>query len=616
MYDKKAGKSKGMGDSMILALNTRGQHPSVIEIHEEIFSSPSAQRFVVFPNFQSEDVISLKIASIFPTFFEKTEDETLIEQAEAIMARVQAEHPGQPILLREYFSAEDRPVMDAYREFLLRNNPFETPSVNNADQVQEATTSVPSAPPTAPFQPSSVAIPFAAPYACFTKPIHQLVESIAKKPTGKFKYTAVEAAEILLSRAIVRNFDQKFYFFNGSVFQNIPDNQIGCFVHSWISDVVQYDGTAQVVKNVVTILRTHPAAQAYQTTDHPNQLYFLNGALDISTGQLRDIDPWRDYFTTFVPVEYPLGQSVSCPHMDRFLSTCFGGNEALIETAWQMLGYLLTCDTSAKCFFALVGVGNSGKSVFCRLIDHLFNPGSAAYCTPDQLSGRFGAHALRDCRINICAELPYGKITFEFMGFLKSVTGNDMRMTEQKFRDAQQFNPNCKFVFASNFNLQISGADDAFWNRLILLPFSFAIPPEQQDKELLDKLVGESPAIVVKAVEAFKRLRANNYVFPVPCGNVRQIRGVYGYVSDAEMVIKFVEECCEFAPEFSETTSQLHLASINFCDRYHLLPIADRVQFSRNLHNICGDRIHLSKWKNGKSTVNGYRGIRLKARWN
>lgn len=447
-------------------------------------------------------------------------------------------------------------------------------------------------------------------------PFTSLSRTLQKKPSGKFKYTPIEAAEILFSRVTMRYFDQKFYYFNGLVFQNIPESQIGSFVHSWLSDVVQYDGTAQIVKSVVAILRTHPAVQVYQTTDHPDQLYFFNGALEISTGYLRDIDYRRDFFTTFVPVEYPQGQPISCPYMDQFLHTCFGGNNALVETAWEMLGYLLTCDTSAKCFFALVGVGNSGKSVFCRLIDHLFSPGSAAYCTPDQLSGRFGAHTLRDCRINICAELPYGKITYEFMGFLKSVTGNDMRMTEQKFRDAQQFNPNCKFVFASNFNLQIAGADDAFWNRLILLPFSFAIPPDQQDKGLLDKLMGESPAIVSKAVEAFKRLRANNYVFPISCGNARQICGVYHFVSDAEMVAKFVDACCEFAPEYSETTSQLHLASISFCDRYHLSPITDRVQFSRKLHSVCGEKIRLDKWKSGKPTVNGYRGIRLKEGWN
>lgn len=462
----------------------------------------------------------METTSIFAPFFEKTDEEALIERAEAIIARTQAKYPGQPILFREYYSAEDRPIMDAYRELLLRKNPFETPSASNVDQAQEPTTSVPPA-HTSPFQPPMASVPFAAPYALYTKPIHQLVQGIAKKPTARAKYTPIEATVILLDRVVVRQFDQKFYFSTGGVFQYIPDSQIGCFVHSWISDVVQYDGTAQVVKNVVTIRRTHPAVQAYQTTDHPNQLYFLNGALDISTGQLRDIDPWRDFFTTFVPVEYPLGQSVSCPYMDQFLATCFGGNEFLIETAREMLGYLLTSDTSAKCFFALVGVGNSGKNVFCRLIDHLFSPDSAAYCTPDQLSGRFGAHALRDGRINICAELPYGKISFEFMGFLKSVTGNDMRMTEQKFRDAQQFNPNCKFVFVSNFNLQIAGADDAFWNRLILLPFSFAVPPDQQDKGLLDKLVGESLAIVVKSTEAFKRLRANNYIFPIPFGNGR-----------------------------------------------------------------------------------------------
>ena len=261
----------------------------------------------------------MELSELFSTFYEKTEEELLIQQANEIMARTQAKYPGQPILFREYYSAEDRPIMDAYRELLLQKNLLEAPSASNTDLSQEATTPVPPA-PTFPFQPPMTSVPFVPPYTLYTKPIHQLVERIAKKPTGKFKYTPIEATEILLDRVIVRYYDQKFYFFNRLVFQNIPESQIGSFVHSWISDVVQYDGTAQIVKSVVAVLRTHPAVQAYQTTDHPAQLYFLNGALDISTGQLRDIDPRQDFFTTFVPVEYPLGQSVSCPYMDQFLT--------------------------------------------------------------------------------------------------------------------------------------------------------------------------------------------------------------------------------------------------------------------------------------------------------
>lgn len=563
---------------------------------------------------------SIPLSQVFTPFFTEAEEELLVVQANEIMARTQAAHPGQPIFFQEHFSEQDRPIMNAYRDLILSKDLDDLAdllakaSPDGPTSVQKAV-AVPMSTPQ--FLPTPVApLPLAAPYALYTKPIHQLVQGIAKKSGGKCKYTPIEATEILLNRVIIRQFDQKFYFFDGSVFQSLPDKHIGTFVHYYLNDIVQFDGSAQLVKNVVTVLRAHPAVQVFQTTDHPDQIYFLNGALSISTGQLRAIDPRVDFFTAYVPVSYPQGQTVVCPQMDQFLNTCFGGHEAYIETAWEMLGYLLTCDTSAKCFFALVGVSNSGKSVFCRLVDHLFSPGSASYCTPDQLSGRFGAHTVRVCRINICAELAYGKIGFDFMGFLKSITGNDMRMSEQKFHDAQQLNPNCKFLFASNFNLQVAGADDAFWNRLVLLPFSFAVPSDQQDKGLLDKLLMEAPAIVAKAVEAFKRLRARNYIFPISRGNARQISNVYHYFSDAEAIAKFIDECCELAPEHSESTALLHTASLAFCDRNHFPAIMDRVQFSRKLHGVCGGKIEKAKWRVGEATVNGYRGIRLKEGWN
>lgn len=113
-------------------------------------------------------------------FFEKSEEEILIEQAKEIMARTQAKHPGQPILFREYYSAEERPVMDAYRELLLQKDPFRRPSASNTDQAQGATIPVPPV-PASPFQPLMASVPFVAPYALYTKPIHQLVQNITKK---------------------------------------------------------------------------------------------------------------------------------------------------------------------------------------------------------------------------------------------------------------------------------------------------------------------------------------------------------------------------------------------------------------------------------------------------
>lgn len=545
---------------------------------------------------------------IFDYFYEKSDDELLAEKAEAIIERKYAE-TGQPIIFMDDYSEEEKPIINAYREMMLRT-PLETLLGIQKESPQAADNSAANV-PIAPFaSPLVMPPPFGFGNAV-EQAFFKSAQQVASKVTRRDKLTPVDATNILLCRTIIRQFNGKFYFFDGKVFKFIPEDQLGSFIHIQLFELVQMDGSAQLIKSVISLLRTHPSVQIYQTTDNPDQLYFLNCALQISTGLQRPVDPKIDFFTTYIPVEYPKDQSAVCPLVDQFLSTCFGGNEILIETAWEMIGYLLTCDMSAKCFFVLVGVGNSGKSVLCRLIGNLFSPGSVSYASLDQLKGRFGLHILQDGRINICGELPFGRIGHEVVGLLKGAVGNDILMSEQKFCDPQKLNPTCKFLFASNFALQIAGADDAFWNRVVVLPFSFAIPPEQQDKNLLDKMMLEAPGLILKAIEAFRRLRERNYIFPIGHDSSQFNNRVFSYISEAETVEMFVNKCCEFAADCFTPSAQLYAAYAAFCTHHHLSPISDCNQFSRKLNGLCGSRISGTKQRVDGKPTNGYRGIRL-----
>jgi len=46
-----------------------------------------------------------------------------------------------------------------------------------------------------------------------------------------------------------------------------------------------------------------------------------------------------------------------------------------------------------------------------------------------------------------------------------------------------------------------SGTDNAIWDRIRLIPFNVTIPPEEQDKNLTEKLEAELPGILAWAVE-------------------------------------------------------------------------------------------------------------------
>ena len=437
-----------------------------------------------------------------------------------------------------------------------------------------------------------------------------LARSAAGKATADCKITATEAVELLLGQVILRRFDQKFYVFNGQVYQYLSEDGLNYLIHATLYAHIHQSGGPRLLNEVAKLLRSHPAIQTFATTDGPDRVYFLNGAFEVQQNYLRPVGA-TDFYTSYIPVSYPDDQDTTCPTFDCFLSTVSGGDWQIVQTIWEMMGYLIAGDTRGKCFFVLQGVGNSGKSVLTSLISNFFSPGAVAYEDTDQLRGRFDSDLLRGRKLNICGDLPGGRIHPRVVGLIKKLTGRDMVMGESKFKDAREMAPTCNLLFATNFSLQIVGEDDAFFDRMVTIPFRYAIPHEKQDKALLDKLLAERSAIAARALDAYVHgLRPRNFVFPLTgCG---QCHEVYGGVSMADSLSGFLEQYCEFGDGFFAQTSVLQMAYLHYCEANGHPGIFDAVKFSRNLNQFCAGRIASKKRRVGGKPVNGYDGIRLR----
>lgn len=112
-------------------------------------------------------------------------------------------------------------------------------------------------------------------------------------------------------------------------------------------------------------------------------------------------------------------------------------------------------------------------------------------------------------------ELPgymYG-IIIKDIGLFKQLTsgGSDVVTAEKKFgalgRPESRF---IKFLFAGNHLPRLRETDDAFWSRMVLVPFENQIKQEERDPDLLDKLLKRSDECVKKlGIEqhGFKKIR-------------------------------------------------------------------------------------------------------------
>lgn len=420
-------------------------------------------------------------------------------------------------------------------------------------------------------------------------------------------YTPYDLTKFLLCRMNLKRYDEHFYWQcpGEQVFRPIEEERLRTMIFYFLESEIAKEKSPHIVDNVMKTLKNDYAIQVSCTTGDSDRVFFLNGAYNMTTHQLEAIRP-TDFFTTFVPVAFESGQQ--CPVFDEFLRCASGGDAAIISRIWEVIGYLLVPDMSAKAFFLLYGEGNTGKSVFGNLVSSLFNPESLSHLTVYQFGEKFATSALRGKRLNLSMDLAKERLRREAVGIIKQITGLDTISVEAKYRDVVSVLVLCKLMFCTNHQLMLADMDQAFIDRIVHIPFLTPIPKEQQDPALLEKLLQERSAIVVKACNAYMRLRCNNYRFtPIP-----HPLPVAGYAKDFDIMKSFVEQCCVFAPEEFTYTADLMNAYNKFIGPYQP-QIGDTATFSRCFNSYCSSYgLKPGRRRKNGENRNGYYGVCLK----
>lgn len=428
-------------------------------------------------------------------------------------------------------------------------------------------------------------------------------------PFGKKKrstdLSAYDAMTTVLRYVRLVHYDGLFYMQQCSVFKQLNESDLKTLIFGILEPIFDAGINPKIVNAVVDALKMNGRIKATQTSEDSDRVFFLNGAYSISKRQLIPILP-DDFFTTYVSIEFT-PQHGGCPCFDLYLEQVSGGDEKIKRLIWEMIGYLLDSDMTAKAFFVLQGVGDSGKSVLGNLISSLFNPESVSHMEIFRFRDRFATSGLKNKRLNVCMDLPRAQISREAIGTIKMVTGDDTITTEEKFRAAESYKPTCKLLFGTNFPLMPADNDEAFRARVVTIPFRYSVPSERQDKHLLDKLMGERLAIVMKALDYLQDLRARNYHFI----RVAQTIDVAGYIPENELMTGFLNTHCIFEPTAYTFTADLMEAYNMFRTGQNVPPITDSAAFSRQVNKFCSGRIAAKRRRCNGQNLNGYEGTRL-----
>lgn len=333
--------------------------------------------------------------------------------------------------------------------------------------------------------------------------------STQKQPSPRPYNVAIE----LMARLPLRMVDNALYAFDGQVYRFVSAPVMNRLIMAHCRQYVQAVGDASLIERIYRVIQAEPSI----TYRPPRQALPLvameDGLVDLATLTLHPFSP--DYFVTArLNGNFAKGGTTTCPLFDQFLQQVSGGDKTLIERIWQVIGYSIVPDTSAKCFILFQGVPDSGKSLLGSIIEALMDEDLVTSLDFFAMGERFGPSELVGKLLCLALDLPSGAFDPKSVSLVKTYSGGDTVTVDVKYQSRIKFRCTATFVLATNHPFLTRDNDPAFFQRAVVVPFRYAIPQAQQDRTLRERiLAAERDAIIFKALQAYQRLRQANYQF-------------------------------------------------------------------------------------------------------
>jgi putative DNA primase/helicase len=283
----------------------------------------------------------------------------------------------------------------------------------------------------------------------------------------------------------------------------------------------------------------------------------LSGTLDLRTGHARAHDP-KDMLTKISPVSFD--PQAACPRWHAFLRKAMDGDEEMIGYLQRVIGYAATASIREQVAFILWGGGANGKSTFLEVVkaalgDYAVSTKGATIMAGSRPESGGSPDpqiiALVGSRMVIAVETDeFGKLD---EGRVKSLTGGDTITARDLHAKPISFEPTFKLFLATNHKPQIRGTDNGIWRRIHLIPWTVAIPPEERDKDLKEKLLKELPGVLAWIVAGAVAWHQDGLMPP------QKVRAATdAYRAEMDTLAAYFTERCVLGPTFKTGATELY----------------------------------------------------------
>ena len=336
-----------------------------------------------------------------------------------------------------------------------------------------------------------------------------------KKKEGK-KNTLHLMEKALLDEVILISHDDGLYYFNGRCYSAIRDStELLRLIRDKVSETAFEVGSLKPCNDLHPFLKSSsnliPNHYEEKLEKAKKLIALKDGVLNVKNLEVKSFDPKYLLFHSIDASwtkEYPT-------NFMRFIKQSCQYDEEAVELTLEMIGYLLSGSNRGKVFFVIGMARDSGKSTLANLLKKLIGDEFVCAIAPHQLGERFIMGDTRGKILNLAMDIPKGKLSASVVSRLKSITGGDVITIEAKYMRPEATVSNLRFLLGTNYPVTIpkEDDDDAFWQRMVVIPFTRTTPSEEKDPELLDKLWKERDAIVSHCLRKYKNVLDRGYQF-------------------------------------------------------------------------------------------------------
>lgn len=363
---------------------------------------------------------------------------------------------------------------------------------------------------------------------------------------------------------------ESIYIFKDGIYKKCSKSDFKLEVKKYIGYGFTTDSVLNNVYNLTLCADKRCEINDMNKDEH--LINFKNGVLNLKTMELEKHNP-KYLQTRQINSNYNANAEVPEIWL-KFIDDLANGREDIKNILQECMGVLISnmkVYRLKKCFILYSPLGNTGKSVFLRVLRDLIGTNEAINIPIQKMSDRFALSDLCGKRLCLVGDQTADEIE-DSSGF-KQLTGGDAVKIEYKGK--QSFD----WIFDGGIIISCNALpyfkDDKgghIFERLCIIPCEKVIPKEERDSGLSFKLGKELEGIAKWAIDGLVRLKAND--FKLSTSDLTE-NAIEEFRKRSDTLYNFISENYEIVEDTGERVPKKEFEDryINWCNENEFNPV-------------------------------------------